>query len=340
MVDETKIAEQQKEDEKAKEAEAVKVEADKQGTVPEEIELAKKHGFKPEIDKEEVKKDEKETDEKEKVQEVEAEEIRKKPLDQITDEESKKLTKNEQGYYWAAKKERIKRQQIESDKQFFELQNKSLKEEEEKLRKELEILRKGDPEEIAKLDEDKPKDGRLTKEEWQAIQDKKEQEQKIQKQIVDTRLAEFEIEAKERYEDFNSTIDLATDIFNNYKTLFTDSTQLKDIEVKLVDWTRAAADVLKENPRNVAILAYEIGKLHPKYKTGKEEKKKDGDETLTDEKMKKLMDNQKKGRTSASLGGSGASAGTDITPEMAAKMSISEWRKLPKDVKERILRDT
>ena len=332
MAEETKTAEELKQTEETKAAEEQKIneEAETAGTVPEEIKMAQKHKIEYKVgeeEKPEVKPDaEKEA----------AEEIRKKPLDQITEEESRKLTKNEQGYYWAAKKERIKRQNIESEKQLADVQMRGLREEKERLAKALEAYKNGDPEELAKLEEKTNEDGRMTEEEWKKVSEKKNEEKRAQTERLNNRLAEFEIEAKVQYEDFDNTVDLATDIFNNYKTIFTDEVKQKEIEGKLKEWTKSAADIMGENPKNIAVLAYEIGKLHPKYGAKAD---KDG-ETLSDEKMKKLMDNQKKGRTSASLGGSAGIAGTDITPEMAVNMTMAQWRKLPKETKIKLLGGT
>jgi len=334
------------------------------GLSEQEVEMGKKHGI---IENDSDKKDDKsdKIDDKEpdksdinaddKIPEVTADDIRKKDLKEVTDEEAAKLTKNEQGYYWSQKKERAKRQTAESDRDFYRMRIAALEEKVENIgtvkkdekdeKDDIDtFFEDNDDDDDDDIDNAKDKaegtDKKLSEKEWKDKQDKENQAMAIHNQRVNAKLNEFEVETKEAHADLNEVLDLATDIFNGHKTIFKDPGKQREIEGKINDWKIATAEILQPNAKNIAELAYEIGKLHPNYKPdgkAKTAEEDDDGEKISEGKMDKLLKNQR-GRTSASLsGGSTRVPVSELTLAQAAKLSSEDWSKLPRDVKDRLM---
>ncbi len=324
--------------------------AEEEGLTKEEVEMGKKHGVIKGKEEGQKKEDEGEKDkeneakdEDKKTDKDDVEAIRKKPLSEITDEEAVKLTKNEQGYYWAQKKERAKRQSAESDRDYYKMKIAALEEDVKKMKEpkkkeedDIDALFDENGEEIKK----DPEEPKLSEKEWKERQEKEQKEVMAERARINSRLFEFEAEAKEKYQDLDSVIDLTTDIFNNYKTIYKDPAKQAEIEGKIREWTLAAADMFKPNARNLSEMAYEIGKMHPNYKpNGKKAEIEDGEE-VSEDKLRKLLDSPK-GKTSASLsGGSLRVPISELTLEQARNLPLKEWRKLPKETKDRLLGKT
>jgi len=328
---------------------------------PDELKMAEKHGIIQKEEKNvegEAKTPEEEAKAKEDAEkqlEVERENIRKKPFTEITEEESRKLTKNEQGYYWATKKERTKRQSAESERDYYIMQLQAMKGEIDGLKKA--IAAKGseatdEEKEIARILEDEGRktdaaiadEKKMTATEWQQEQERVKREREVLGKRVNARLNEFELEAKQKYEDFDNAITLATEIFDKakegkLKDLGYDDDAAGEILEQCKAWVMKAANVLDKNTPNLSEIAYMIGKTHPKY--GKQEEKVElsGGDKLSEEKLKKLAENSAKAKTSAGISGTGGGVlpVSEITLQQAKNMTIADWRKLPKETKQKLL---
>lgn len=312
--------------------------AEKTGLMPQELEMAKKHGIKIEGVEDKPADDEVKDD---KAIEAERDSIRRKPIHEITEEESRKLTKNEQGYYWATKKERVKRQAAESERDYYVMQLQGLKGEVEGLKKTLQGSKAEEAEIDAILAGDDPKPDAsksdkkaYTAEEWRQIEAKERRERETQGNLINARLQSFEIEAKQKYTDFDNTIELAQDIFERAKVgklselgISNDSAQ--EIIGQVKDWITKAANVLDVNTPNLSEIAYLIGQKHPKYA--------DGGKALNDKTIEKIAETKPKTSASIPVTG-GVTPVSEITYQQAKDMSLTEWRKLPKETREKLLR--
>jgi len=257
------------------------------------------------------------------------------------DEKLKGFRPHEKGTYFAMKKERQKRQTLEIQAQHAEIKLKAAKKELEDLRKKYaaaaqkikEVGVEGESEEILEETE---------------TPDQKEEKEKIDRdersQIVRSRLAEAEIDAKSRYPDYDKAVELTTDLIKNVDKLYENPREKARIKHKLQEllWATANADKFGEGEYGPADMAYEIGRLHPDYKApdagGDKTGKQDGG--LSPEETRRVIENSRK-RTSASIsGGTGKRIVTydDLTLADAARMPSDQYEKLPKEVRERLLR--
>lgn len=256
------------------------------------------------------------------------------------------LDKNGQGLYWAQKKERKKRQltEIERDQakaRAAELE-KALKEAVEKAKP------KGDGLDLDDLLDDdpdaKPKDGKdPAKKEGTDAPKETEAEKTKRAELLNARLEEIEVVAKETRPDFDQVTDLAKELMAEPEKFFKgeDLEKFYDHAVLIVQRTKGALDY--KGARTAAVLAYELGKMHPNYKpngAGQPPKGAEKDADLTPEIVDKQTQNAQR-RSSAALNGGGAPrivSEDDITPEMAVDMSKEQFAKLKPATRERLLR--
>ena len=314
-----------------------------------EAEMAKKHGLveekaveKKDEPKPEVKSEPKPEDKVEKAQESDM------PADYA------KFTPNEKALYWERKKERTKRQRFEAENELLQLKVKTME-------KELAEAKKPKPE-PAKADEDLDLDDLLKdKEETKTDAEKpltltdlekheKEKAEKAETERATTeakarqlkaRLSEFEVEAREKYEDFDAVADLAREILEKGEEVF-------DGDEVRVDAARNRAEVAlhaianamswEEGRKTPAELVYALGRLHPKYKNGA---KSGAEKVVPPEQMERMLENAGKRSSAALPGGNGSRrvvSEDELTPEQAAKLSVSQYQKLSKATRERLLR--
>lgn len=320
-------------------------EAAQGGLSPEEIAMGKKHGvIKPEAKADEGKKEGDKTSTEEKAggaEEVVEEEVilpAEAAEEDLDPEKEADLvatySKNEKSLYWQAKKERIKRQTAQREKEHTAIQLASA-------RRELETLKSGkakpkaEGEEGAEVVEgEDDEDTRvMTVGEYKKMlkeQNQKRGEQDVKAQETVTRLEQQEAEFKVDHPDFDEVSDLAKEMMDKNKAY---------AQMMLV----AASDPNE----NAADVVYRIGQLHPKYKKagtqaeGKDPK--DGKKPKND--AEKAITNASKKQTSASVtsGAGGAKrivAEEDLTVDDVAAMTPADYARLSSKTRERILRES
>lgn len=130
--------------------------------------------------------------------------------------------------------------------------------------------------------------------------------------IVSSAQLEQEEYARSLYTDFDDTVTRAKDVMQNLDTLVPEKWKQAKV-VKLIrdlQITAANADKLGLDDYNAAMIAYEIGQLHPEHgkaltKTGPTNGSPKADGGLTPEKMRKLEEQNQRRASSASIGGGG-----------------------------------
>lgn len=235
----------------------------------------------------------------------------------------KNFNANEKKLYWERKKERIKRQEAQREKELTAIQLAAAK-------REIELLKNGQPksveeskeEETQEVDED---DERImTVGEFKRMQKAKAEEaEKVnaQAQSIIKRVEVQEVEAKAKYADYDEVTKLAAEMIKTNKS-----------------YARVLAQAANDPDENVAEVAYNIGRLHPKYgKTAKAEPK------AETKQIDRAIKNSEKRVTSASVSGGGGKSAiseADLSVEDVAKMSATEYGKLSKETRDRILRES
>ena len=320
-----------------------------------EIASAKKLGIITE------KKEEKAPEKKE-AEEVKKSEVEEKAPEKKADPELpndyEKFSPNEKALYWERKKERTKRQRAEADRDLHAIKIKALEKEIEgmKSKAKVEVEEPGKEDEIDIddiLDGKKPKKSVDPKErplteadlerrekEKAEKEEQKRSETEVQSRQLKARLEEFEIEAREKYQDFDEVARLAHEILQSGETLFKgDDDRLEFAQDRANRALHSMVNALKweEGQRTPADLVYSLGKLHPKYRNGA---KKSADSGMDPEKMERMIENAGK-RSSASVGGGGSGrrvvSEDDLTLEEASKLTPAQYARLSPKTRERLL---
>lgn len=272
------------------------------------------------------------------------------------------------GLYWKMKSETLRRQAAETEREHTEIKLKASQERAKKLEEELKAEKEGkktsvkteskkdafgnDIEEEVKDESDKP----LTKKDLDDIekskQEKLDADAKVQEEnnarakvLVET-LNSQEAAAKARYDDFDEVCKLTDVITKNIRTI---ETIIPD--PKLANKARALAqlffhathnaDKIKTGDYDAADIAYELGQLHPDYKPNGAGKSSKADGGLNPEKAKKIEANLSKRGSSAALAAGGGKRFVpyeEITLEVLESMSSADYAKVPKEVRQRVLR--
>lgn len=323
------------------------------GLLPQEVEMAEKHGLvEKEVDEssKEEKKEEKtdgeheeqsesETDKDSGKKEDEGEEKKveeKSPtFDDVEKNEDnlKKYNPNEQALYWKYKSDKRKRQKAQKDY--------------EELKAEYELSSVKDKSKVNKISEALKGEGitvealqaiigeateggeALTKAEYKKLESAKTEKAKDtqeENQFRTERLKTAEEIGKTKYGNFEELTILAQEVVNSdstdtYKSVLNAAFSDKDLdEEQLVE------------------RVVTIARLSPNYGKKKEEVKSEEKKPETD--ADRAIKNSKKKISSAAVG-SGSSSRTishdDLTVDDAAKLSASQWMKLPADAKKRLL---
>lgn len=337
-------------------------EAGTAGLSPQEIEMGKKSGMfadKPEEKPVEKEKEKPETDQAaEEVTEEEAgeeegeaaPEPKEKPATpaakKAAEEEAfedpakefelvKTYNPNEKALYFKQKKERLKRQAAERERDFLRTQNEALRREAAKktsakdpnaeLEKDLEGLDDDGDEEAT--DKDKP----VTVGDLEAREKAKQEADKKSREAARQIAERIELQNEEgraKHDDFDEVMDLAQEVMSK------DKHGIYAVKLSLL-----AADP----DGDVAEYAYSLGKLHPNYgkhrKTKKEEAPAAGAAKTN---VSKIVDNAQKRTSSAALGG-GSEKGRlvsedELTMSDVAGMSQSAWDKLSEKTRNRLMR--
>lgn len=230
---------------------------------------------------------------------------------------------NEKKLYWERKKERVKRQEAQREKELTAIQLAAAK-------REIELLKTGQPKSVedsqeAKEQEVDEDDERImTVGEFKRMQKSKADEaEKVnaQAQSIIKRVEVQEVEAKAKYADYDEVTKLAAEMIKTNKS-----------------YARVLAQAANDPDENVAEVAYNIGRLHPKYgKTAKAEPK------AETKQIDRAIKNSEKRVTSASVSGGGGKSSVaegDLTVEDVANMSAIQYGKLSKETRDRILRES
>lgn len=299
----------------------------------EEVQMGKDFGmFEDEAETPEVKDNDSEVVESaEEVKPVEeaktkVEDVKAENDDDVSPEKETELIKNfnanEKKLYWERKKERIKRQEAQREKELTAIQLSAA-------RREIELLKTGTKESVENSNEEAPvvdeDDERImTVGEFKRMQKAKAdeaQKETAKAQEIIKRVELQEVEAKAKYEDYDAVTLLAAEMIKQDKA-----------------YARVLAEAANDPDINVAEVAYKIGRLHPKYGKAVEPVKKPENKTID----RAIKNSEKRVSTAAVSGGGGKSALTEaeLTVEDVSKMSAVEYGKLSKETRDRILRES
>lgn len=322
-----------------------------------EIEMAKKH----DLIKPKEKSDDKEGKESKEGAEKEekGEEIKKEASKEMTDAEEHDLlsnyNKNERGLYWGAKNERKRRQAAELERDFIKTKTAALEDKVALLEGKKPVedqAEEGQEEDIfGEIKDDDVLTGadlKRLKAREREIEAKKAEIAKLKQDEhnkkaleFDAKLVSLENNARVKHTDFDETIELAQEILKDPKKVFGDDKQMIGKATALVKafYAEMNSSVNDADPDyNVTDITYELGKLHPKSKENNELS--EGSEELGEKKVGRILSNASKRISSASLtGGRRIMSADSLTMQDVANMSLEKYSKLPKDVRERFLRE-
>jgi len=265
----------------------------------------------------------------------------------LDDATIQKLTPREKAFYYEMKKERKKRQEIEAEKDYLATQlkyNKPPEKKEESTKGEEEIdlgdlLKDKEDDDFIAVGEVKKLIPTLIKKEVsktiEEIEKKKSEEQKriIQQQSdQERRITELEEEFKKTHDDYEDMLNIAAKAMKDFPSL--------SLEV-----FNATQDP-KGNPVEVV---YSIGKKFQKIygaETAETKKSQGAKDTQSTNTAKKIIENAERRKTSASVSGGGSKTFTlsdlesmdrEELGQFLAKLPMSEYRKVPKHIRERAL---
>jgi len=281
--------------------------------IPQEVEMAKSLGLvkdEPVEDKEDI---------------AEEKPVEEKPAD-TTDEDIsfekeealvKDFNSNEKKLYWERKKERTKRQEAQREKELTSIQLVAAK-------REIELLKNGtrdsvdnsETEEAQQVDEDDEKI--MTVGEFKRMQKTQAddaEKQKVKASEIISRVKSQEAEAKSKYADYDEVTLLAADLINTNKS-----------------YAMVLAAAARDPNENVADVAYNIGRLHPKYAVKKTENKT----------IDRAIKNSEKRATSASVSGGSKTITSeeDLSVDDVSKMTPNQYSMLKPETRDRILRES
>jgi len=322
------------------------IELKDQGLNAKETELAKKHGL--------IREEEKKEEPKKAVEEKEIKEAKiETDSEDDVPKDYEKFTPNEKGLYWARKKERTRRLRAEIEKEHVQIRLKALERELEESKKKTSLTEKKSDElnfddllsdEASETNDKKP----LTRGDLDRIEkEKAEKEREVSEKRLEQaeglklRLKEFEVEAQEQYEDFDEVAQFASDILKNGQNIFSGDEERAELaQFRAERALSAMANALswKDGQKTPAEFVYELGRLHPMYKSGA---KKNAEKEIAPEKMERMIANSEK-RSSASIAGGNGSrrvvSESELTLADASKLSQEQYAKLSKATRDRLLR--
>lgn len=324
-----------------------------QGWSAKELESAEKRGMiaKPEEKKEETVKEEVKAEEKQvppKIEERRAEPRGALPDFTFKTPEQEKAWLDafgpgteQRAIYFRMKNERTARQRAEQERD-------QERKEKADLKARIEALEKGKPapEVDAEGNPIDPDDKPLTVKQLRALQEKERAEyEKKQKdfsekaqRVTDAQLTQEEY-ARSIYPDFDDTVNKAKEVMKNLETLLPEKwKQAKAIKL-IRDLQTAAANAadLDLDDYHAALIAYEIGQLHPGNTNGsdadtdgKSERPDKANGGHTPEQMKRIEANTQRKASSASISGGGGRrviSVDDVTLADLNKMNYAERQK-------------
>jgi len=314
-------------------------EAEEGGFSKEEVEAGKSSGVI--VDKKPEEKKEESEEEEPKKEEAEKGEDKNKETDLDDDPEKEAETlqsynANEKALYFRQKKARKQRQAAERKAELLEVQRNALERENELLKKgkgkdgsqSLEDLEQELDKDLETADKEGDDDvvtkGDLRKE--RELQEARQEARQKRAREIDDSLNERYQTAREKDENFDKVCDLAKEIMNE------DKKEGGTFAVKLVS--------LASDPKaDITGYIYRLAKLHDKYAEVAKGKENKGDP----KKVEKIVDNANKRTTSAAVGGGSGRrivSEKDLTVEDCRFMTDSQWGKLSKETRDRILKES
>lgn len=282
-------------------------------------------------------------------------------LDQELDPEKEqetvsKFNSNEKALYWRLKKEKVKRQSIESEKDHVLIKLKAQEKENDALRAQLEVMKSSKRDVEEDIDIEKPdENGKkyLTEADIEAREKEKEEKEKKRQeslreraQVLANAHKDLELDGKSRYTDFDEVETLASEIVSaaasgRLDELFPDPRVRTKInrQVNELLYGLQRADEYKSGEYNPADMAYELGKSHPKH--GKPSSTTNGksgkDQGLSPEEVDKLARRRIPSAAIPGGGGRRVVSYDDLALEDLAKLSDEQFRKVPKNIRDRVL---
>lgn len=265
----------------------------------------------------------------------------------LDDATIQKLTPREKAFYYEMKKERKKRQEIEAEKDYLATQlkyNKPPEKKEESTKGEEgidlgDLLKDKEDDDFIAVGEVKKLIPTLIKKEVsktiEEIEKKKAEQQKriVQQQTEqERRITELEEEFKKTHDDYEDMLNIAAKAMKDFPSL--------SLEV-----FNATQDP-KGNPVEVV---YRIGKKFQKIygaETAETKKSQEAKDTQSTNTAKKIIENAERRKTSASVSGGSSKTFTlsdlesmdrEELGQFLAKLPMSEYRKVPKHIRERAL---
>jgi hypothetical protein len=268
----------------------------------------------------------------------------------------KNYNKNEQALYWKWKHDKRERQSAQAERDLALVREKSLKGELEKIRNNstlsVEKLNKinkvltGPADEITvealqaiinetpgKVeDKEKP----LTVKDFEEIQGKQKQEAESkasEERYVNNRIKDAEDFGKTKFGEQYDEIMLQAQEVIEGKVELPAIIDRESLSTKLVEAIRSKEVDLEK----ISDYVVGIAKLNPRFGKPKET---NSVKKETNENIDRILKNESKQKTSASVGGGSGRrvvSYDDLTVEEAARLSTEQWRRLPQAVKERLL---
>lgn len=267
------------------------------------------------------------------------------------------LTQNGKTLYWAQKKERKAKLQLMEEKVAKEKEIVDLK-------AQLEQAKKPKVDDLGlEIDQEQidPKKKPLTVEELEKIEaeraaktDEESKKRNERSGEIKSALDYQQEQARDRYKDepvpFDQALSYTADILaaansGKLEDMYPDPRARSRIVGKCNLLLRAFsnADVFNEGDFDAADMTYELSKEHPEYGKKPKNNVTKNDETGADgnpEKAARAITNASRRGSSATLtgGGSRRVALDELTPDQAVKVPTSRFNKIPKEVRERLLR--
>lgn len=312
-------------------------EASTSGLSADEIVAGKKHGLitddKPAkktgeaegADEEEEAGEEGTSEETEEVEEKDPKDAADEDLDPEEEQELvKNYNDNEKSLYWKAKKERLKRQNAQSENEHTKIKLAAAQ-------REIDLLKRGSKKDEADGEDENTEgeddDARvMTVGEFKkmlADQKKEQGKQNAEVQATIVRLEKQEAEFKADHPDFDEVMDLA-----------------KELMDKRPSYRKMLLAAGADPNEDAAEVAYSIGQLNPRYKKGGSAKESNAD---TKTKVDKAIKNADKRTSSAAVTGGGTKrivSEDDLTVEEAAALSATQYSKLSRKTRDRLLKES
>lgn len=251
--------------------------------------------------------------------------------EELDPEEEAELIKgynaNEKSLYWKAKKERLKRQDAQRESEHTRIKLAAAQ-------KEIDLLKsKASPENDADKEPEEA-DGEeddtrvMTVGEFKKMMQAQKKGQEAQNKAAQetiVRLEKIEAEFKVEHPDFDEVAELAREMMKNNP-----------------GYAKIMLAAASDPNDNAAEVVYNIGRLHPKYKSGGAAPA-DAGSPASKNKVDKAIANATKRTSSAAVAGGGTKrivSENDLTVEDASRLSAAEYRKLSPTTRERLLRES